>query len=347
MQVGLEQVGAHYAISSVFANYPEQTELFCYTIRRLAYEVETSGRGRLAIGKAHICSNITEEQETVIFAVLHFGDQNITAAVKTYDEKQEAAHEEFIRTSRAAVVRADFPEVIRGFDRYFAGTTYSIQSLFKDEQQRIVELILKPRLQRVEASLGSIYEDQASLLHFLSQSGLQRPAALTLAATFAINAGLRRALESDPIDTIQVRTYLDGAKADQVELDKPLLGYIADRQMKRAMVELQEEVLEEAEQAATIDKVLQTARTVSELPFELNLWRAQNIWYDVYRRRYRTLAQLTEAPAEADAEESAQSAWEEKFKEVGRLLGISVDELVIEEETPILETVPTGPATGS
>ena len=189
------------------------------------------------------------------------------------------------------MIRADFPEVIRGFDRYFAGTTYSIQSLFRDEQQRIVELILKPRLQRVEASLGSIYEDQASLLHFLSQSGLQRPAALTLAATFAINAGLRRALESDPIDTIQVRTYLGLAKADQVELDKPLLSYIADRHMKRAMVALQEEVMEDAEQTATLENALLVARTLSELPFELNLWQAQNLWYDVYRRRYGTLTQ--------------------------------------------------------
>ena len=347
MQVGLEQVGAHYAISSVFTSYPEQTELFCFTIRRLAYEVETSGRGRLAIGKAHIYSNITEKQETVIFAVLHFGDQNITAAVKAYDPEQEEAQAEFIRTSRAAVIRADFPEVIRGFDRYFAGRTYSIHSLFKDEQQRIVELILKPRLQRVEASLASIYEDQASLLHFLSQSGLQRPAALTLAATFAINAGLRRALESDPIDTNQVRTYLGRAKADEVELDKPLLRYIADRQMKRAMVELQEEIVEEAEQTTTLDNALLTARTLSELPFELNLWQAQNLWYDVYRRRYRTLTQSEGTPGEAESGEKGQSAWGEKFKEIGRLMGISVDELVIEEETPILETAPQGPATGS
>jgi alpha-amylase/alpha-mannosidase (GH57 family) len=349
MAVGLEQVGAHYAISSVFTSYPEQTDLFCYTIRRQAYEVETSGRGRLAIGKAHICSKITDEQETVIFAVLHFGDQNITAAVKSYDAEQEAADAEFIRASREAVIRADFPEVIRGFDRYFAGSTYSIHSLFRDEQQRIVELILKPRLQRVEASLGSIYEDQASLLHFLSQSGLQRPAALTLAATFAINAGLRRALESDPIDTIQVRTYLGLAKADQVELDKPLLGYIADRHMKRAMVALKEEVVEDAEQTAALENALQAARTISELPFELNLWQAQNFWYDVYRRRYGTLTHSVKPPAEKDSDEDAQgqSAWEEKFKEIGRLMGISVDELVIEEETPILEAAPQGSATES
>src|SRR5271170_3053756 len=267
MKVGLEEVGGHYAISSVFTSYPDQTDLFCYTVRRLEYGVETSGRGRLAIGKAHICSNITEEQETVVFAVLHFGDQNISAAVKRHKAEDEGLYEEFARAARASVIQADFPEVIRAFDRYFGETNYSIQSLFRDEQQRIMELILKPRLQRVEASLASIYEDQASLLHFLGKTGLQRPSALTLAATFAINAGLRRALESVPIDTIQVRIYLGLAKSDQVELDKPLLGYIADRQMKRAMVELQEEVVEEAEQTTTLDNALQTARTLSELPF--------------------------------------------------------------------------------
>ena len=52
MQLGLEQVAAHYAISSVFSSYAEDTELFCYRVRRISYEVYTSGRGRLALGRA-------------------------------------------------------------------------------------------------------------------------------------------------------------------------------------------------------------------------------------------------------------------------------------------------------
>jgi alpha-amylase/alpha-mannosidase (GH57 family) len=332
MEVGLEQVVAHYAISSVFKSYAEQTELFCYTIRRLASEVEVSGRGRLVIGKAHICSKLTEEQETVVYAVLHFGDQNITAAVKAYSEIDASSYEEFVREARASVIRADFPEVIRGFDRYFSGTTYSIQSLFKDEQQRIVELILKPRLQRVEASLASIYEDQASLLHFLSQSGLQRPPALTLAATFAINAGLRRALECQPMDAIQVRAYLGLASADQVALDKSLLSYIADQKMKQAMVELQSEVVEEEEQTTTLENALLVARTLTELPFELNLWHAQNLWYDAFRRLHRIPIPGTISPPQPNG----SSTWRERFMELGRLLGISVDDLVIEEDASAL-----------
>ncbi len=81
MELGLEQVAAHYAISSIFSSFAEETDLFCYRVRRISFEIQTSGRGRLALGRAHIASSITGQQQSYSFAVLHFGDQNITAAV--------------------------------------------------------------------------------------------------------------------------------------------------------------------------------------------------------------------------------------------------------------------------
>ena len=320
-RVNLEQVAAHYAISSIFTSYGSRTTLFCYTIRSLDHQVVTSGRGRLSIGQAHVRSNLTGDGETIAFAVLHFGDQNITAAVKRYGEEPSpeavAAYEDFLQEAKAAVISADFPAAIRAFDYYFPRPAYSIRSLFRDEQRRIVDLILKPTLSEVEASLASIYENQASLLHFLSQAGLPRPEALTIAASFAIDAGLRRALESDSIDALHVRTYLELAQADQVPLQTPRLGYLADQKMKRTMVELQAEVADQAEHTSTLENALLVARTLNELPFELNLWQAQNIWYDIWRR----------APQPAVPE---PESWIKGFHELGELLRISVDDLVMD-----------------
>ena len=59
-------------------------------MRRISYEVYTSGRGRLALGRAHIASAITGKSQTFQFAVLHFGDQNITAAVKPYTRRRRS-----------------------------------------------------------------------------------------------------------------------------------------------------------------------------------------------------------------------------------------------------------------
>ena len=87
MQIGLEQVGAHYAISSIFRAYPEHGELFCFDVHRESQEVFNSGRGRVAVGRALIYSRITEENEDICFAVLHLGDQNLSAAVKAYNSE--------------------------------------------------------------------------------------------------------------------------------------------------------------------------------------------------------------------------------------------------------------------
>jgi hypothetical protein len=112
---------------------------------------------------------------------LHFGDQNITAAVKPYSEADATEFEAFAAQAEEHVQRARFPEVIRLMDREYGRVDYSLTSLFRDEQRRIVHLILNSTLWDIENSLTTIYEDHASLLHFLSQAGLPKPPALTLA----------------------------------------------------------------------------------------------------------------------------------------------------------------------
>ncbi|MGP8175690.1 MAG: DUF3536 domain-containing protein, partial [Terracidiphilus sp.] len=262
MQLGLEQVAAHYGISSVFSSFAEETELFCYRVHRQAYDIYSSGRGRLALGRASIASAITGKRQSFSFAVLHFGDQNITAAVKPCEEADVAEFEAFASQAADQLQSAKFPEVIRLLDRYYGSADYSLTSLFADEQRRIVELILKSTLSDIENSLITIYDDHASLMHYLSQAGLPKPPALTLAAGFAINAGLRRALEGDSIDMALMRSFLSLAKSDHVPLETATLSYIADQRMKRAMVELQLS----SGSLEMLDRALALARTLAELP---------------------------------------------------------------------------------
>jgi alpha-amylase/alpha-mannosidase (GH57 family) len=308
-ELNLEQVAAHYAISSIFSSFAEETDLFCFRVWRDSYEAYSSGRGRLALGRVKIVSAITGKQQSFSFAVLHFGDQNITAAVKAYEPEDAAAFDAFASQAAGHVQQGNFPEAIRQVDSYFGHMGYSLTSLFTDEQRRIVQIILNSTLADIEKSLTTIYEEHASLLHYLSQSGLPKPPALTLAAGFAINAGLRRALESDPTDQAKLRSFLALAKANQVPLETATLSYIADQRMKRAMVGLQMS----SGSRETLDRALALARTLVELPFKLNLWQAQNIWYEILRNSGNALTAL--------ATEDRQR-WEKNFSELGACLSI-------------------------
>jgi len=254
--------------------------------------------------------------------VLHFGDQNITAAVKPYVDADAAGFEDFAEHAAAEVQSADFPGVIRMLDHYYGSVDYSLTSLFRDEQRRIVGLILTSTLTDIEGSLSSIYHDHASLLRYLTIAGLPKPPALALAASFAVNAGIRRVLESTPINQAQLRSYLTLAKTDQVQLEVTTLSYIADQRMKRAMVELQMAPgsLEVLERALTL------ARTLTELPFEHNLWQAQNIWYEILR---------TSSYALASVPEDDRPRWQKNFDELGACLSFNTDAIRSEDISPV------------
>jgi alpha-amylase/alpha-mannosidase (GH57 family) len=322
-QVGLEEIAAHYAISSVFTSYPEQTCLFGYTVQRLSLESLNTGRGRLLIGRALVSSTITGDSEPVIYAVLHFGDQNITAAVKRVPEvsgpAELARKEEFLTGIRAAVNRADIPAVIRLFDHYFGELNYSINSLFNDEERRILKIILEPTLTEIETTFSAIYERHASLLEFLSTSGLPKPSALTIAAGYSLNSSIRQALEADPVDEATVRLLIGKAKDIKIGLDAENLGYIAAQRIKGAMVGL----FRDPADAAHLDRAILVARVLREFSFDIRLWQAQNIWYEILELSRRKTFGMNAADF---------STWLARLNTLGRHLGIAVDELVVEDD---------------
>ncbi len=272
LQVGLEQVAAHYAISSVFRTYPEHARVFSYSVTQLAEQVQNSGRGRFVSGEAEIRSTLTLERERVFYAVLHFGDQNIAAGVQRLVEG--STHTRFLADARDAMLRADLPAVIRLFDREFT-PVHTIRSLFTDEQRWAVNLLLNGTIARAEENLIRLYDDHASLLHFLSQAEVPRPPALALAANFAVNVLLKRALAADPIDAAQVRGALALAAQDHVELDRQTLSFTADARMGEAMAAF----AAKPGNRAALENALAVAEALRLLPFEANIWQAQNMWH--------------------------------------------------------------------
>jgi hypothetical protein len=60
-----------------------------------------------------------------------------------------------------------------------------------------------------------------------------------------------------------------------------------------------------------LDRALALARTLTEMPFALNLWQAQNIWYEILRTSSYALTALA-------AEERPR--WEKDFNELGACL---------------------------
>jgi hypothetical protein len=76
-----------------------------------------------------------------------------------------------------------------------------------------------------------------------------------------------------------------------------------------------------------LDRAVALARRLAEMPFDLNLWQAQNIWYEILRSSNYALTAL------ADDE---RPKWEKGFASLGECLSIDCD--AIKEQDQLAET---------
>ena len=304
--VDLEQVAAHYAISSLFETGASK---YCYSIDPSDYRTFVSGKMQLAVGQAGVCSRITLECDQFTFAVLHMGDHTLSAGVRKGAD--EDSYSQIKRELSEPFSRADVPGVIRVVDQRFGGAVYSLKSLFRDEQRRIVDHILESTLQEAEASLRSIYEHHAPLMRFLSGTSFPRPKPLALAAEFVLNAALRREFRKDFLDLSEVRKLLTEAKEEGVPLDSAGLAYLMERKLNGLIEHFQRR----PQNLGLLRKILSLLEILKDLPFAVNLWKVENLYYQLSRTIYPELVN----------QGAVSSDWSSDFLKLGRDLRIRVE----------------------
>jgi hypothetical protein len=279
--VDLEKVGAHYSISSLFAPYGERADIFSYVVKRLDYHTGDAGRLRMAIGQARFTSKVTQESEVLTFWVVHFGDHNVAGGVQK--ASGTTGYQDMLDSISEAFARVDIPEVVRLLDKRFGERTYSLRSLFRDEQRRIVRTILSSTVAEAEAAYLQLYEHHAALMRFITSLGTPMPREFTAAVEYAINSLLRRACSNEELDSERIHSLLREAQASNVSLDKTTLEFLLRRKIETLAGRFaadpgSQEKLHELRNALTI---------VKEMPFPVNMWSAQNQVYAIQSGLYQ------------------------------------------------------------
>ena len=289
-------MAGHYAITSLFEDYGDQTRIYCYDVERENFSVETAGRQHLAAGRARFSSEITRESATVSFDVLHLGDHNIAAGVRHSDAASDDALKKRLSV---AFARADTTEAMRILDEEFKGNTFSLRSLFRDEQRKIMALILDDALGSTGAVYREIYEKQSPLLRFLTGLGIPVPATLHSAAEIALNSELRDAFDRPELEIPDIRNHLKEAAMSAVNLDVTTLEYSIRRRLER-----------KARDFAAKPDDLQSLKNIKDLlafalslPFPVVLWEVQNVCYGPIIRR------IGECSAEAEKGSPDAKRW--------------------------------------
>ncbi len=166
--VDMEKVGAHYSISSLFESYADEIRTASFRIHRLDSHHFEEGRSKLVMGRAKVLSEITLESADLSYGALHFGGHNVAGGVRTFIG--EEAFEKLRLDIVTPFEQGDFPAVIRLLDRHFGESTYSLRSLFRDQQRKILSIILDSALKEAEAVYRQLDEHHAPTMRFFNDS---------------------------------------------------------------------------------------------------------------------------------------------------------------------------------
>ncbi|MFW6067445.1 MAG: DUF3536 domain-containing protein [Myxococcota bacterium] len=316
--VSLEDVGAHYVISSLFEPYDDRARIYCYEALEHDRGAMEQGQSKLAVGRVRIRSTVTGEHVDLDYAAVHFGGHNFSAGVCR--ARDDRPYEEMRRDITAAFERADVPEIVRTLDQHFdhdTKTIYSLRSLFRDEQRRILDRILQSSFEQAEAGYRAIHEQHGALMRFLADIGMPVPRAFLAATEFVINSELRRALAADVLNLEHVRALLAEGMRLGVDLDGPGLARTLEQSLGR-LAHLAQEMPHDLSILCHLEA---TVGLVDDLPFDVDLWDVQNVFYSLTQQVWpaRRLEQ-GEGHGEVDA-------WCQAFRSLGRRLGMRVPEL--------------------
>ncbi|MCL5125847.1 MAG: DUF3536 domain-containing protein [Deltaproteobacteria bacterium] len=279
--VDLAKVSAHYAISSLFQDYGEDSSIFSFNVTCEDYQKAQTGKVKLAIGRARLTSKTTRETEIFSFGVLHLGDHNVNCGVTKYqgDPEYGVLSQELME----AFSRADFAEIIRLMDQHFGICIYSLRSLFRDEQRKVLDQILEPALAEAESVYNQIHERHAPFLRFLSDLDQPVPKPLLQASVLALTARLRKAFSQIPFDSQLVRECLEEANFIKISLEDTTL----ESEFRTSLVVIAKQALDDPGDLDALKTLDEAVMLAQSLPFEVNLRKTQDICYRLATEFYR------------------------------------------------------------
>ena len=287
--IDLLSVGAHFGISSLFQDYPQPARVYSYHININDRQLHEIGKQKLLIGTVDIRSEITREEASVDFAVFHFGDYNIQGGVRFHqDERQYTRmHDDLVET----FTQNNVADMIHQMSRCFGDETYTLWDLFKNEQGKVLEDIFQNTLTVIESSFRGIYDHYYPLMQIRPDVRIPLPKALAVSVEFILNRDLAVEMEKKKMDFKKIERLLREMKRWNFTRDKDAIKLAATAKLD----ELMQNLTRTPRDSVLLNTICELMNVCRILPLDLDIWRAQNIYFSMTQRLYPRMKELAQA----------------------------------------------------
>lgn len=311
--IDLNRVAVHFAISSIFRDYPkEKAKIYCYSAVTEKYDRQEAGIQILVTGRVKMASAIVLEEYTIDFAALSRGDPFINATAKgAMSDDLFAAVQ---RDLKKAFKQGDVNEVLHLMNVTFGENNYSLWHLFKDEQRNILYELLQATWLEIEASFRNLYEHNYAIMQAMRGMNMPLPKALAAPAEFILNDDLCKVIRGEPTNLDRLEALVDEVSGFSLQLDKATIQFEASRKIDRLMAKL----AEKPEDKDLLEHIGALIGILVTILAELELQSAQNVFFKISKSTYPRMQD------KAKTGDKPAKKWVEQFNILAQYLSVAI-----------------------
>lgn len=222
--IDFRQIACLWAVKSLYNDYNNETQLYCYKIKRHNSKTVKQGRAGLSTGHIEITSTVTNETVDLMFALLQFSDGDFHCAIRNFDgfDRYMKIMQKIIQTYQ----NSPLTETIRLLDEYFGREYYTLKDIFFEERQNIINSLLKNKREKFQSVYREVYNDGRGIILHFRNLGLKVPSEFKLAAQYTLSQDFNAIFENHE-DVLVNENLLQAAcdinneaKALNIELQK-------------------------------------------------------------------------------------------------------------------------------
>ena len=281
--VTAKQLACLWAISSLYQDFEDEEDVYCYTVKRHSYQKVQKGSSNFLVGHIEISSKVTLQKADLMFALMQYAGGDFHCAIKEFSN--DAEFNELQATLIKTFALNPITEIIRTLDEKFGKEYFTLKDIFIEERKKILQILLKDQLEKFGNTYKEMYDQGKGSIYHMQNLGLEIPKEFKISAEYALShryndllAGSDGFVEAPIVQ--QIKDINFEAKRMNITIDKtPSNKNFA----KRIITNLNR--LTKSFEIQQADTIIELFEIVEKLDLQIDISEAQNIYYNkIYHR---------------------------------------------------------------
>ena len=316
--VTTKQIASLWAISSLYQDFDDEEDVYCYRIKRNSYKKVQKGNANFVIGHIEVNSKVTLEKSNVVFVLMQYQGGDFHCAIKEFSSEAE-----YTRIQKELVrifMLNPFTEIIRAIDEYFGMEYFTLKDIFIEERRKILQILLKDKMDKFAQTYKELYIEGKGSIYQMQSLGLSIPDEFKLAAGYTLARQFNNLMSES-------KSYLDPQiiqQAADINFEAKNIGIEIDKQPTAKL--FSHKLLQNINRLASSIEIHQAEATleifdfIEKLDLKVDIAEAQNTYFNkIYHEVGDYIENIKDFKNESDKE------FVEMLLNIGKKLNINTD----------------------